>query len=473
LNTFIIYKVEDIKKIIDKNNKFADIIGSNLLSHRLQTPLIWWKYFSSKDDVDFATKRGRNCLGYKSWTNKILYIITEKDGNLCGAALLFVSNVLLKGSREPIKVLSFCPDSVMIFYQDFLVHPNFRQETIASLFKCIEAIVKSENLLLFLGHIPASSPNIQYFRNEIALRQNCGWVGGETVNCGRGGVYPWNIPQLTKVLQALLNEISANSKLRSEIKVLRKLLEKQTSALLLFVKTRETLEKKVQDIIRNLSFDSKLNKYSKSLSGLLETTPIKYPYLNLPDNTDAFYSSLSKSKRYFYRRYLKKFLSAGGTFEKVSSENISMLDIKEYLSLHALRWKKESAAVNDQTMIFHEELCLQMAKSGYFQLFFAKYTDRRIAAISCFDIGSRREFYYSGRTLDNSKLRAGKLIVLYSILDAIEKGFKIYDFGYGGDEYKFDYTDNYKSLKSFFLAKDNMLPDLYKLFPMYEQIAFY
>lgn len=61
--------------------------------------------------------------------------------------------------------------------------------------------------------------------------------------------------------------------------------------------------------------------------------------------------------------------------------------------------------------------------------------------------------------------------MLYSIIDAIEKGFRIYDFGYSGDEYKFDFTKEYRTLRSFFLTKDSSLPDLDKLFPMYERIV--
>ena len=167
---------------------------------------------------------------------------------------------------------------------------------------------------------------------------------------------------------------------------------------------------------------------------------------------------------------MKKFLAHGGAFENISSENITISDIEDYLYLHTLRWQKESAAITENTMDFHKELCLTMSRSEHFRLFFAKYKNKRIAAISCFDINGRREFYYSGRTIDHSEARAGKLIVLHSIFDTIERGLKIYDFGYGGDEYKFDFTDRYNTLKSFFLTRDKVMPDLKKLFPMYEQI---
>ena len=112
-----------------------------------------------------------------------------------------------------------------------------------------------------------------------------------------------------------------------------------------------------------------------------------------------------------------------------------------------------------------------MAKKGYFRLFFARFKDRRIGALSSFDIGKRREFYYSGRSMDYLELRAGKLLVFYSILDAIEKGFEVYDFGYGDDEYKFDFTSEYRTLNSFFLTAHDKLPDLNKLFPLYEEIV--
>jgi CelD/BcsL family acetyltransferase involved in cellulose biosynthesis len=108
---------------------------------------------------------------------------------------------------------------------------------------------------------------------------------------------------------------------------------------------------------------------------------------------------------------------------------------------------------------------------GIFQLFFAKLEGRRIAAHACFDIGNRREYFFSGRTPELEELRAGKLLVMHTVQDAIAKGFKYYDFGYGGDEYKSEFTRTHRLARSLFLAKDESLLDLEKLFPKYEYMV--
>lgn len=57
-------------------------------------------------------------------------------------------------------------------------------------------------------------------------------------------------------------------------------------------------------------------------------------------------------------------------------KKITLSDITEYLDLHVQRWGHDSAAVNSNTMVFHEELSLAMGKAGYFHLFFAKHKKR-------------------------------------------------------------------------------------------------
>ena len=65
-------------------------------------------------------------------------------------------------------------------------------------------------------------------------------------------------------------------------------------------------ENRIRDIIRDCNDKPNLSKDLNEILDIFDTKPIVYPYLYLPENADAFYSSLSSSKRYFYRRYMKK-----------------------------------------------------------------------------------------------------------------------------------------------------------------------
>ena len=472
MNIYTLNSFHEIEALIGKSNVFADRIGNDLPFNRIQLPLLWFKYFSSKNGLDFGTSRGRNFLGLKSWLLQPCFIIAEKNEELVGIAPFFKSRVLLKGSKDTISILSLCPDSGLIFYQDLLIDPEQKTEVISEIFRQILKIIESENLILFMGHIPETSTNIAHYRALINSIISKGWAGGETVNQWRPGAYPWNLDKICYNLQSISNNLSGNDNdLKNEIEKLIDTLKNQTTALMLFVDTRKKIEEKIIGTLKMCEAKSNIDEFISNISSIFDVKPIIYPYLTLPENSDSFFSSLSSSKRYFFRRYTKKFINAGGIFENISPENISHEDVEDYIALHSSRWKNKSAAVIDQTLAFHKELSMIMAQKGYFRLFFARYNEKRIAALSCFDIADRREFYYSGRSLANKELRAGKLLVLHSILDAIEKGFKIFDFGYGGDDYKFDFTNEYKILRSFFLTKENTLPNLHNLFPMYEQIV--
>ncbi len=471
MKTYVLSDYREIEKLITKSNKFADQVNSSLPFHRLRMPLLWWKHFSSEDDVDFGVKRGRNFYGSKSWLRKLSFIIVENNGVLYGIAPLFVTEVLIDREQPLLKLLSFSPDSGLFFYQDFLVLPERASEVISLLFNKIDRLIISEKLVFFIGHIPENSVNIHFYRDQIAQRCEKGWMGGETINCWRGGVYPWNIKKMSKVLNSILSCNNLPQDFKIKIIELTKYLQKQTAALMLFASTRGLLEKQILEIVQILEKQPDTELIAKEILGIMADKPIAYPYKKIPKDIDLFYASLTKSKRYYYKRYLKKYYKAGGIFEVIDPEDVTSSDIKDYLSLHVRRWEDESAAVNEKTISFHEESAFEMAKNDCFRLFFAKINNRRIAVLSCFDINGRREFYYSGRSMDNHKLRAGKLLVAYAVIDAIQRNMLIFDFGYGDDEYKFDFTDKVRNVISMFLTQETSLPDLEKLFPMYERIV--
>jgi len=181
-----------------------------------------------------------------------------------------------------------------------------------------------------------------------------------------------------------------------------------------------------------------------------------------------FLMSLSKETRRFYRRYRRRFLEQGGYFEKLGSEEITELDINDYLSLHIACWGDESTAINDLTADFHRDFSVNAAMLGYLTLFFARVQKRRIAAHVCFDFLTRREGYYTGRDPKFSELRAGRLLYLETIYDAIDNGFRIYDLGAGGDEYKQSFSNNNATTHNFVLKVSTVDINLNQIFNGFE-----
>ncbi len=154
MNVYTLNNYHDIEKLIEKSNHFADNISNDLPFNRIQLPLLWFKYFSSENGSDFGTNRGRNFFGSKSWLQNLSFIIVENNNELLGIAPLFISKAFIKGSKDPINILSLCPDSVLIFYQDLLIHPEHRGAIISKIFQHIVHLIQSKNSILFLGHIP-------------------------------------------------------------------------------------------------------------------------------------------------------------------------------------------------------------------------------------------------------------------------------------------------------------------------------
>lgn len=451
--------------------ELAKLAGSNLPFQQMLLPRLWWKNFHSTDDADFGSKRGRNFLGARSWVEECQWFVAEYNGRLCGVAPLAAMRTAVKGQAEPVRLLCFCADSVLVFYHDFLVYPEYRAETVAALLQKITAKAEADQALVFLGHIPDDSPNLPCLQDEIAMRKQQGWHGGMVTNRSRGGVYPWTVPIITKILSRLLESAGSQSAACARITNLLEKLKQQTTALLLFQKTRRELEMEVRSITSMLAMGELQKQLSQELLAALEPKEIQYPYLRLPKNQEACLEALSVSTRYYFRRYMKKFAEAGGVFENIAPERVTEIDINDYLILHHERWGNESVGINNLTLAFHRELSRQMARSGFFRLFFAKLEGKRVASHACFDLNGRREYYFSGRALNTAHLPVGKLLCLHTILDAIDNGFDLYDFGYGGDDYKADFSKSYRTLRSIFLYRQHNLPDLEKLFPKYEYMA--
>ena len=437
--------------------------ASFLPFHQLELSLTWWENFHSLDGFDFGKRRGKNFFGLQSAVNDYILFIAEKNGTLVGAAPFVFVESKIAGEKTPRKIMTFPGDSVLVPYQDFLVLPGEREQVIQVLFE--EAVKFSENneALLFLSYIPDNSPNIDFLKKQLDVFIQKGYEGVYLKNRRRGGVHPWTIRHLTFQVGKMAEKIAS-----AELDELGKDLQKTTAAALFFPKTRASLQSRIQSAIDAVSANELVAEEIKNIRKLIEPADIVYPYLELPDSVDAYLSSLSKGTRRYFRRYKKHFIEQGGSFEKLTGEQIAEKDVQDYLDLHFQRWQEESAALNEMTRAFHLESSLRMAGLNRFTLFFAKHNGRRIAAHSCFDIGKRREGYFTGRDPEKEELRAGRLLYLETILDAIKYGFTEYNFGYGGDSYKLSFTDTVGKTVHFLLTAKGNMPKLKKLYPKYE-----
>jgi len=440
--------------------------GSNLSFHQVPFPWAWWKHFQGLDGVDFGARRGRNFLGLRSRVAERVLLIAEDGNKLMGAAPMAITEASIKGGGS-VKLIGFSADSVVVFYQDLLVHPSRREEIVKAMLDALSEYAEARGLLIFLGHIPEDSPNIAALTANVNGKTAQGWQGGMAVNRFRGGIYPWTLSRLDKALEALEAGLGNAEETRAEVGALREKLGKQGPTLLNFRATGIALERELETLLQKCPIGPELTALCGAARAAIEPGVIRYPYLTLPPTVEEYLAGLSSSRRYYFRRYQGKFEKAGGTIEELPPEKLTERDVEDYLALHRDRWGGDSVAVNDTTLDFHRDI----ARLGVFRLFFARLGDRRIAAHACFDVGDRREYFFSGRDPELEELRAGKLLVHHTVIDAISKGFRTYDFGYGGDEYKSEFTKTFRTARSFFLARPGCMPDLGALFPKYEYLT--
>lgn len=471
IKTRVVHDPEEMAALIPACNTLAGLAESALPFHQISVPLLWWKHFGGEANLDFGQRRGRNFWGVQSWVEEFHLLVAEEGEMLYGVAPLV--SILAKISRkeEAIRLLSFAGDSVLIAYQDILASPTNRYAVLNALFEAIAKMAEENHALLFLGNIPENSPNLPHLRAILSRYLRDSRCGGETINRCRGGMQPWTIGRLLLHCKVLQEKLDSQHAVQPDLAEFIVKLEKLEPEMLLLAGTRMPLQEKLQTILTHLKNEVEVETELTAIAELLNPRVIPYPYLKLPKDRDAYLKTLSKETRRYFRRYKARFTEEGGYFEKISPDAITSQDIDDYLHLHALRWQSNSAAVNDLTIDFHRDLATTMAKSGHFHLFFANHRGRRVAAHSCFDINTRREGYFTGRDPAAEELRAGRLLYMETILDAIDHGFAIYDLGYGGDEYKLSFTDTVMTVSHFLLVPPRRMPNLEKLFPKYEYVS--
>ena len=460
---------QHIKQNFDAVRDLARRANSALPVHQMFLPHIWLRHFHSDGEMDFNQKRGKGLFGAMTGVEKSMLFLVKEEDTLVGAAMLVEMRTRLAGESFERLVLAFPGDSALVPYQDFVTVADNREGVLIELLNAAVHYAQSRNALLFLGYIPDSSPNFGLLQSLTPQFQQQDWRCQSMANRRRGGIYPWSIEAITGLVQEMQNIAVENNKDFGFGPLLEKL-QNTNPMMLHFPRTRIGLEEQLK---ARLSAAASLPDVSKQLAvvqHLLQPADILYPCLALPESEEAYKSQLSKGTRRYFRRYKKQFLEQGGDFEKITGQDVKSRDISDYLALHRMRWGKESAAVNERTLVFHQDVCTTHAAQGMLTLFFARFKGQRVAAHSCFDIGDRREGYFTGRNPETDQLRAGRLLYMETIVDAIRQGFKIYDLGYGDDSYKFSLTKTAARTYHFLFTQAQNMPDLDKLFPHYEYL---
>lgn len=465
MQTKIISNFNEILQIIPECEDLAYKVKTDIPFHRMQMPLHWWRHYNNADGSLFGHKRGTNFLGLQSKLNEFYLLIVEDNNALCGVVPLVSYTLRLSDKETDYRMLAFAGDYITATCQDFLVHPEKRYEIIKNILsKIIDSFMLTHHLLYF-GNIPDFSENIPCVRQYMSREQSNNINYIEMTSARRGGVWPWTIDSLRKAYKNIFAKVSKDNIVLKELQILLEKLESSTPISLLFPRNRTAIQNDISTIMPNILNDKNLKKDVDVIKYCLNPATITYPYINLPLDRETYWQSLSKSRRYYFRRYLRRFRESGGGFEKIAGTAVTKEDIDDCIQLHLSRWGKNSTSVCGVVAdAFHQDLGMAMAQKEMFTIFFATLDGKRIAADACFDIGHRREFYLPGRNPKYDSTRVGSLLVMETILDAIDHGFTVYDLGFMGYSYKMDFTKSVYTTRNFFIYNKGFQPDFNKIF---------
>lgn len=469
MNVKVLTEIESIREQVPRCIELARRAGAELPCNFFYPAIHWWNHFNSRDGSAFWKKRGKNFFGNQSTLEQLFLFMVEEDGVLRAAAP-FASYRVRPAGGQRLRILCYAGDQVLIPYQDITVDPSRSRPVLAAFIECLVKFYQEEGFdLLILDHQLDTSQNVPVIRDFFANFQHEQVMVREAVTSMRGGVRPWTIRQLSRRFRKL-SEAAANEGVAiGGIEDFSTRLAECTSLKLLFPATRKVLAEELRQILARCRTYEALAGSLAAVDNLLHDRPICYPYISLPRDHEAFLANLSRSTRYYYRRYMKSFKKAGGTFETVSGRDISEVDVKDYLHLHQVRWGRESMFVcGDDSYAFHVDMVKAMAGDGLFSLFFAHFAGKRVAVLSSFDIHPRRECYFTGMDPEYLKTRAGRLLWLYSIYDAIDNGYEIYDLGPGDFGYKMSFATGEARSHNFLVTRNDCPLDLDSIFAGYE-----
>ena len=465
INTKLITEQNEIGRIVLECIHLAKAENASLPFQYMHMPISWWETFHSEQNAPFWQKRGKNFLGSQSRLEKFFILIARDGLGLCGAVPLVQFVLKMPAGQSNLNIITLAGDYVLHPFQDFIIAHAKRQEIISVMLEQIAGLIKKESLIFWAGYLPEESPNLNVLRKGCASLQRQNVESFETISSQRGGVWPWTIDEILKTLKKISSICEQSGEEIEGLSDLTANIAKCTPQSLLFPRTRIKLLQEVQDFLPCLQHREDLSGLAGKLESFLKNSPILYPYIELPDDCEEYLASLSYSTRRYFRRYMKKFFEAGGSFETVPPDEITETDIEDYIRLHLLRWSAGSASICGEAADYHRMISKAMAQQGMFLLFFARYKGKRIAVHSCFDIGTRREGYVTGLDPEYNELRAGRLLYIQTIYDAIDKGFSRYELGSVGFDYKMSFVKKTAVAHNFFLytsGRDARLDQIFK-----------
>ncbi|HEY7727622.1 MAG TPA: GNAT family N-acetyltransferase [Candidatus Eisenbacteria bacterium] len=174
------------------------------------------------------------------------------------------------------------------------------------------------------------------------------------------------------------------------------------------------------------------------------------PYLPLAPTRDAFHEAIGGSLRRRARQLARYLEQAGATVRTVDAPDELPSTLETLFRLHARRWstRRQTGNFEDgRVRAFHFQVASVLGPRGAVRLYVMTRAQEPIAALYALQYKDTLFFYQSGFEpraerlgLKPHEYSPGFVLVYHSMLDAVDRGLRSFDFLRGPEEYKSRWT---------------------------------
>ena len=162
------------------------------------------------------------------------------------------------------------------------------------------------------------------------------------------------------------------------------------------------------------------------------------PRLTLSDTWDGYLSGLSKKDRHELRRKLRRLeRHENWRWYCISDQIEAAVRMDDFLGLMRRSDPAKAAFLTPEREAFFRDMVSTTAAEGILRLFFLEMDDKRVAASLCLDYDGVRMLYNSGHDPEYRYYSVGLLLHSLCLRDALERGYRHFDFLRGNEPYKY------------------------------------
>ena len=162
------------------------------------------------------------------------------------------------------------------------------------------------------------------------------------------------------------------------------------------------------------------------------------PRIDLPPSWDDYLAGLSKKDRHELRRKLRRLEGhENWRWFCVSDPTEASARTDTFLALMRDSDPAKAEFLTKDREDFFRKLIAATAANGVLRLFFMEMDDKPVAASLCLDYDGVRMLYNSGHDPEYRYYSVGLLLHALSLRDALERGYRYFDFLRGNEPYKY------------------------------------